>query len=115
MRTAHLALLAGVLLLQIGRASASCQLGTLFLHLKQVEAKCCAKSGENDNDCSKTGFPDHEGTCSEDCGKVLEPFWDACGPTLTSLRLAPAGMARFYDKCIAQLYEPGEINPRRVM
>lgn len=76
----------------------NCELGKLSDHLKSVESHCC-----KGNDCSKTGFPTSKGTCSVECGKVLEPFWDSCGEVLQILKMMPHGMDKFYKKCLAVL------------
>ena len=79
-----------------------CELGTLSAQLKDVEKHCC-----KGNDCSQTGFPGHHGTCSLECAEVLEPFFDSCNPVLSALRMMPAEMPRFFDKCMAVMYAPG--------
>ena len=90
--------------------AAGCNLGTLASHLAGVTKHYC--TGIEKNDCKKSGFPSAKGTCSIECAKTLEPFWDSCADVLASLRMIPPGMPTFYDTCMATLYPPGKCGPR---
>eukprot|EP01048_Picozoa_sp_COSAG05_P006214 COSAG05_NODE_393_length_10383_cov_34.037923_4_plen_2027_part_00 len=83
--------------------TSGCRLADLSEHLNDIAEHCCPG-----NDCSATGYPTADATCSVECGTELEPFWDSCSDMLSLLEMLPDGLSQFYDTCMAVLYPPGQ-------
>ena len=66
-----------------------CPINELSEHLNDIAEHCCPG-----NDCSATGYPTADATCSVQCGTELEPFWDSCSETLSLLGMLPDGLAQ---------------------
>ena len=80
----------------------TCSITELNNHLNDISEVCCPG-----NDCSVTGYPGADATCSTECALQLEPFWDSCSDLLGLLDMIPDGLSDYYATCMAVLYPPG--------
>ena len=47
--------------------------------------------------------PGAEDTCSRECARVIQPFWQDCGPLLMQMHMdGTEGMEAFDEKCAAR-------------
>jgi hypothetical protein len=50
-----------------------------------------------------TGYPAATDTCSRECARVIQPFWEDCGPLLGAMNMGGTeGMEEFDAKCAAR-------------
>ena len=58
--------------------------------------------GAGQAECA-TGYPGAQDTCSRECARVIQPFWQDCGPLLMQMNMGGTeGMQEFDEKCAAR-------------
>ena len=90
-------------------AEASCNIGTLYSRLSELQGDTACRTGcrGGSGDCGEGWLPSAADLCPPECGRVFEPLWDECGDLLVGTGMDIAGMDVFYDHCVATLYPPG--------
>ena len=87
-----------------------CNIADLFGHLTDIttNADCTAGCAGGSGQCPAQWYPGRADTCSAECGRVFEPFWDQCGEMLVAAGMGGMDeMSIFYDHCLETLYPPG--------
>jgi hypothetical protein len=70
-----------------GVETKNCGISHVFAHLQAIKTnKACIKGCRGVGKCPPDWYPSKKDTCSAECGKVFEPFWDqVCHRHTTSL------------------------------
>ena len=87
-----------------------CDIGTVFAKLMEIKSNpdCTAGCAGGSGQCPAQWYPGQADTCSAECGRVFEPFWDQCGEMLVAAGMGGMDeMSIFYDHCLETLYPPG--------
>ena len=91
---------------------AACNIADLFALLTEITTDAECRGGCNDGageaSCGTDWYPGTADSCTANCGRVYEPFWDECGDMLTSAHMGGMEeMGVFYEHCVEELYPPG--------
>jgi hypothetical protein len=82
----------------------------LYNHLTTITAnEECRKGCQHGTGiCPDEWYPSQADSCSAECGRVVEEFWDQCGEMLKNANIdGMVEMDQFYTHCLEELYPPG--------
>jgi len=87
-----------------------CSIMDLYKHLTTITAneECRKGCQQGTGICPEEWYPSQADSCSAECGRVFEGFWDECGEMLKNANMGGMEeMDQFYTHCLEELYPPG--------